>query len=511
MLLAHAASWASASPPSTRWAIRSTAEPEQYDSTWPRPVQAPWHGSPSSTITMWPSSAQAAVEPAAGHDAAADAGAERQQHELAHALARADAVLGQRGRARVVVDGHRQAEPFAHLGRGTRGRAAGCSRRRERRRCAGRRAPERRSRPPRRRRPCSSRTISTIAAEQGFLRLERRRAVERALDGAVLGHETRRDLRPAQIDPDDARAGQGGGYPTSPDGAGRKALPRLSRRSGQGEGSRRPSAGASRAGTEARPPKPPRATSTNGGGAGRRRRLRLPRLRRPKWRRVIVLGILVLFALVVVWAVTGYLSVRNGVKAANKRVQPGTRAALTKQDGLLVSHPTTILLLGTDSAPTKGRAGLRHSDSIMLVRTDPSHHRISYLSIPRDLYVPVAGLGQAKINAAYQAGGAPLAIRTIREYTGLKINHVVDRRLLALRGPDRRRGRDRRSTCRSRSSPTSSTARTTRSAARAGTAGASRRASSTWTGTARSSTRASARTGSTRARATSRAARGSRP
>src|SRR5262249_36652775 len=48
-----------------------------------------------------------------------------------------------------------------------------------------------------------------------------------------------------------------------------------------------------------------------------------------------------------------------------------------------------------------------------------------YLSIPRDLLVPVPGLGNTKINAAYQAGGAPLAIRTIREYTGLKINHVV--------------------------------------------------------------------------------------
>ena len=30
--------------------------PEQYASTWPRPEHAPWHGSPSSTITMWPSS-----------------------------------------------------------------------------------------------------------------------------------------------------------------------------------------------------------------------------------------------------------------------------------------------------------------------------------------------------------------------------------------------------------------------------------------------------------------------
>jgi LCP family protein required for cell wall assembly len=167
------------------------------------------------------------------------------------------------------------------------------------------------------------------------------------------------------------------------------------------------------------------AATTNGGGPGWRRRLRLPPLRRPRWRRLILLGILVLIALFVVWAVTGYLAVRSGVKDANKRVEPGTRAALAKQNGLLLSHPTTILLLGTDSAPVKGRAGLRHSDSIMLVRTDPSHHRISYLSIPRDLYVPVHGLGQAKINAAYQAGGAPLAIRTIREYTGLKINHVV--------------------------------------------------------------------------------------
>ena len=43
------------------------------------------------------------------------------------------------------------------------------------------------------------------------------------------------------------------------------------------------------------------------------------------------------------------------------------------------------------SAPTArrrpGRSGDRHADSIMLVRTDPSHHRLAYLSIPRDLLV----------------------------------------------------------------------------------------------------------------------------
>src|SRR5205085_1113174 len=71
------------------------------------------------------------------------------------------------------------------------------------------------------------------------------------------------------------------------------------------------------------------------------------------------------------------------------------------------------------------RASDRHSDSIMLVRTDPSHHRIVYLSIPRDLRVPIPGHGDSKINAAFQIGGPALAIRTVRHFTGLPINHVV--------------------------------------------------------------------------------------
>ncbi len=61
----------------------------------------------------------------------------------------------------------------------------------------------------------------------------------------------------------------------------------------------------------------------------------------------------------------------------------------------------------------------------MLIRTDPSLHRVVYLSIPRDLRATVPGIGDTKINAAMQSGGPPLAIRTIRSYTGLKVNHVI--------------------------------------------------------------------------------------
>ena len=66
-----------------------------------------------------------------------------------------------------------------------------------------------------------------------------------------------------------------------------------------------------------------------------------------------------------------------------------------------------------------------HSDSILLLRTDPSHHRLYYLSIPRDLQVPIPGHGTQKINAAFQDGGPALAIRTIHQFTGLPIDHVV--------------------------------------------------------------------------------------
>ena len=61
----------------------------------------------------------------------------------------------------------------------------------------------------------------------------------------------------------------------------------------------------------------------------------------------------------------------------------------------------------------------------MLVRTDPSHHQIAYLSIPRDLLVAVPGVGNTKINAAYQAGGAALAIRTVHDFTGIPIDHAL--------------------------------------------------------------------------------------
>ncbi|HXK15940.1 MAG TPA: LCP family protein, partial [Gaiellaceae bacterium] len=139
----------------------------------------------------------------------------------------------------------------------------------------------------------------------------------------------------------------------------------------------------------------------------------------------IGLGALVVLVLLVIWGVTSWLQFSSGVSDANKRLDPNAKLALTSQGGLLISHSTTVLLLGTDNARVGGREGDRHSDSIMLLRTDPSHHRLYYLSIPRDLEVPIPGAATQKINAAFQIGGAALAIKTIHDFTSLDVNHVI--------------------------------------------------------------------------------------
>jgi LCP family protein required for cell wall assembly len=154
---------------------------------------------------------------------------------------------------------------------------------------------------------------------------------------------------------------------------------------------------------------------------------REPREVRPRTRRrairwalaVVLVGVLA----IVGWGVAGYFSLRHGVAQANERLPESASAALTPQSGSILSSPTNILLLGADSGP--GRDGPGRSDSMVLVRTDPDQHRISMLSIPRDLRVEIPGQGVDKINAAYAFGGAALAIRTVEDVTGLPVNHVV--------------------------------------------------------------------------------------
>jgi len=148
------------------------------------------------------------------------------------------------------------------------------------------------------------------------------------------------------------------------------------------------------------------------------------RIRR-RWRRWIAVALLGMLVFLIVWTVLGYLSFSSGVEKANERLPTAAEARLAAQDGSLFSDPTTILVIGTDGGRAGGRGDARRSDSLLLLRTDPEKHRLSYLSIPRDLRVDIPGYGTEKINAANQIGGPALTIQAVRDLTGLRIQHVV--------------------------------------------------------------------------------------
>jgi LCP family protein required for cell wall assembly len=170
-----------------------------------------------------------------------------------------------------------------------------------------------------------------------------------------------------------------------------------------------------------------RRTATGGSARAHARRFRFPRfgLRHGGWKRRVVIVFVLLLLLVLVWAIAGYLSLRSGAQKANQRLGNEAKKALSSTHGLMLSNTSNILVLGTDHNNTADRRGNNLSDSIMVMHTDPSRHRIVYLSIPRDLRVTVPGHGYDRVNAAYPIGGPALAIKTISTYTGLPVNHII--------------------------------------------------------------------------------------
>lgn len=102
-------------------------------------------------------------------------------------------------------------------------------------------------------------------------------------------------------------------------------------------------------------------------------------------------------------------------------------------DGVVAEN---YLLVGVDSADgldpddpvrsSRSSIGGFRSDTMMILRVDPTSSRAALLSIPRDLYVPIAQTSRSsKINAAIQIGGPERLIETIQDYFGIPVNHYV--------------------------------------------------------------------------------------
>ena len=87
---------------------------------------------------------------------------------------------------------------------------------------------------------------------------------------------------------------------------------------------------------------------------------------------------------------------------------PGVKA--TPTPAAAPGAPFTVLLLGSDD---DGKNQSPLTQSMILVRVDPSSKHVTMESIPRDLWVPLSTGGSGKIDGAYAIGGPAAAIATV--------------------------------------------------------------------------------------------------
>ncbi|GAA2015062.1 hypothetical protein GCM10009799_49120 [Nocardiopsis rhodophaea] len=159
-------------------------------------------------------------------------------------------------------------------------------------------------------------------------------------------------------------------------------------------------------------------------GTGRSRREREQRARR---RRTILITILVVVvvlpALFYFWADSRLVRVE----------------ALQDYEGRPAEQPgTTYMVVGSDSREglsdedvqelRTGRAEGKRTDTIMVLYV-PDRGRPTIISVPRDSYVTIPGIGDNKINAAFSTalgGGPSTLVRTFEQESGVRIDHYVE-------------------------------------------------------------------------------------
>ena len=94
------------------------------------------------------------------------------------------------------------------------------------------------------------------------------------------------------------------------------------------------------------------------------------------------------------------------------------------------TQPFTVLLLGSDDN-SKFVPGRLNTQSMILLRVDPSTKQATMLSIPRDLWVQIPNEGWGKISWGYQNGGASGAVAAVE--SNFKV-HVDDYVWIGLNG-----------------------------------------------------------------------------
>lgn len=159
-------------------------------------------------------------------------------------------------------------------------------------------------------------------------------------------------------------------------------------------------------------------------------------------RALIAAGALLTFVLLLSAAGASYLNVRFGqiarfdvaidVPPASGEPRNYLLVGSDTRDGLDPDDPADAGFFDDDGTFSEGV--VQRTDTIMVLRVDPDEGTAYLLSLPRDLWVPIADTGENnRINVAFSRSREVL-VDTIRENFGIPIHHYVEIDLVGFRG-----------------------------------------------------------------------------
>jgi LCP family protein required for cell wall assembly len=156
-----------------------------------------------------------------------------------------------------------------------------------------------------------------------------------------------------------------------------------------------------------------------------------PKRHKLRWLKRFLLAILLTALIIGLWLGWGFYRDAAKLTGNNNPLQVASMFFPTK---LKTTNGRVNILVAGYSADDPGHAGADLTDSIMLLSIDPDGKSATVISIPRDLYVNIDGVGYSKINAAYEygsdfnqpgypAGGMGLLAKTIKQTLDVDVNY----------------------------------------------------------------------------------------
>jgi LCP family protein required for cell wall assembly len=114
------------------------------------------------------------------------------------------------------------------------------------------------------------------------------------------------------------------------------------------------------------------------------------------------------------------------------------RVSVKTAENTDAGEPANFLLIGSDTRQFEtltpeereaygdpGAQGGQRSDTLMIVHVEPAEKTGFLVSFPRDLVVDIPGVGQSKINAAFN-GGPQRVVDTLKQNFSIDIHHYVE-------------------------------------------------------------------------------------